>query len=263
MSKDDAKITPFEPRNLEGKPQGLAVKPFQAKTFGTHAGAASPGRQQFNNLVGGGERTNGTRFDLHPAAKKMLGVEDEESTEVEEKVNARVEVALAIVRDEAYQEAFGRGLVEGKAQAELEFLASIRPLYEQFEVMCKTFEGIKQEMYAANEQMLMQLMFQIGKNVVLKELSTDREYVQRVLGMMVEKIGAKDHVKLKISRQDFANIEQIRQFLKVEFPELKNVQIEASDDLVLGGCKIETDLARINASVETQFRSIEKSLGEA
>jgi flagellar biosynthesis/type III secretory pathway protein FliH len=31
----------------------------------------------------------------------------------------------------------------------------------------------------------------------------------------------------------------------------------------LGGCKVETDLSRINASVENQLQSIEAALGEA
>jgi flagellar biosynthesis/type III secretory pathway protein FliH len=38
------------------------------------------------------------------------------------------------------------------------------------------------------------------------------------------------------------------------------VQIDVSDDLRLGGVKIETDLSRVNASVEEQIKSIEAAL---
>jgi len=256
MEEKEAKITPFQPQNLEAPEGGVSIRPFHPKSFGrpaknagTSEGAAVP--QSFG------------RFDLHPAAKRLLGVEQEESDRIESRVNEQVESKLSQLQDQAYQEGFEKGRAEGKAQAEVEFLASVKPLYDQFETLCHEYDTIKQELYAANEQFLVQLMFQVGKQVLLKELSADPEYVKRLSSLMIEKIGAKDHVKLKISKQDSANLEQIRNSLKAQFPDLKNIQIEVSDDLSLGGCKVETDLSRINASVETQLQSIEQTLSEA
>jgi flagellar biosynthesis/type III secretory pathway protein FliH len=261
-NKEDSKITPFKPQNLEA---GVAIKSFQPKAFGTQAsrngGEFSPAKQQFGTMANS-DKASGSRFDLHPASKKLLGVEQDETSKIDEMVNAEVERQLSLLRDQAHQQGFEQGMVEGKAQAEVEYLASVKPLYDQFEALCQSYDQIKQEVYVANEQFLVQLMFQFGKHIVLKELSTDREYVKRLSSLMIEKIGAKDHVKLKVSRQDFANLEQIRDHLKAQFPDLKNVQIEISEDLALGGCKVETDLARINASVETQLKSIETTLGE-
>jgi flagellar biosynthesis/type III secretory pathway protein FliH len=98
---------------------------------------------------------------------------------------------------------------------------------------------------------------------MLRELTTDREYVKRLALHVVEKIGAKDHVRIRISRQDAALLDELKEHLKVQMPDLKNLHIEAVDDLPLGGCKVETDLSRMNASVETQLGAIEKALGEA
>lgn len=262
MSKEEAKITPFQPQNLEDR-QGVAIKPFRPKALGEST-TKNYGqiKQQFGSLASTDRAVTTSRFDLHPAAKKLLGVEQEENAYLEEAVNSAVQTQLASLRDQAHQEGFEKGLTEGKAQAEVEFLASVKPLYDQFEALCREYDTLKGELYAANEQFLVHLMFQFGKQILLKELSADPEYVKRLSALMIEKIGAKDHVRLKVSRQDYANLEQIRDYLKAQFPELKNIQIEASDDLALGGCKVETDLSRINASVETQLRSIEKTLSE-
>lgn len=261
MSKEETKITPFQPQELDASMGGrVAIKPFRPKTFGE---SATKDLGQVKQQFGSAQSSQPSRFDLHPAAKKLLGVEQQENDHIEEAVNTAVQAQLSQLRDQAYQEGFERGLTEGKAQAEVEFLASVKPLYDQFEALCREYDTMKPELYAANEQFLVQLMFQFGKQILLKELSTDAEYVKRLSALMIEKIGAKDHVKLKVSRQDYANLEQIRDYLKGQFPDLKNIQIEASDDLVLGGCKVETDLSRINASVETQLKSIEQTLSEA
>lgn len=254
MSKE-TKIEPFKPQNLEA---GVSIQPFRPKSF-TNEAINAKAHPSMNQEV----RGNKSGFALHPASKKLLGVEDAENNEIEEAVNAEVQSRLQQLRDQAYQEGFDKGMTDGKAQAEVEFLSSIKPLYDQFQALCTEYDQIKHDLYVANEQFLVQLMFQFGKHILLKELSTDPEYIKRIASLMIEKIGAKDHVKLKISRQDFANMEQVRDYLKGQFPDLKNIQIEVSDDLVLGGCKVETDLARINASVETQLKSIEKSLSEA
>jgi flagellar biosynthesis/type III secretory pathway protein FliH len=99
--------------------------------------------------------------------------------------------------------------------------------------------------------------------VTLKEIKTDHEYVRNLCTLLVEKIGAKDHVKIKIGADDFAQIETLREYLKQQFADLKNIQIDVSDEFINGGCKIETDLARINASVDTQLQLINKALGES
>jgi flagellar assembly protein FliH len=124
-------------------------------------------------------------------------------------------------------------------------------------------DHLKKDLYSANESFLIGLIFQISKQVLLRELSTDREYVKRLTAHVVEKIGAKDHVRIKINPQDGGLLEQLKEHLKVQIPDLKNVQIEVSEEILSGGCKVETDLSRLNASVETQLSAIEKALGEA
>jgi flagellar biosynthesis/type III secretory pathway protein FliH len=137
------------------------------------------------------------------------------------------------------------------------------PLEDRFASLIAEFEEVKKELHAANESFLISLVFQVGKQILLKELRTDREYVKRITSHVVEKLGAKDHVRIRIGRQDAEMLEQIKDHLKVQLPDLKNIQIEVTDDLPMGGCKVETDLSRMNASVETQLAAIEKALGEA
>jgi len=258
-AKESPKTNPFEPRSLNsGK---VEIKPFMPKSLsGSGISDYSDVKKKFGSLSSLDQQSGGS-FNLHPAAKKFLGVERQERDHVEGIVRAEVDARVAEIRESAYREGMELGRKEGLSNAEAEYRESVRPIQEQFLRLLTEFEGIKQELYSANEAYLIQLVYQVGKQVLLQEMGTDREYVKRLAAHVVEKLGAKDNIRIKVSKKDAENIESIKEFLKSTIPDLRNVQIEGSDDLPVGGCKVETDLSRINASVENQLNSIEKSLG--
>jgi flagellar assembly protein FliH len=219
-------------------------------------------KKEFGGLSSLEDRGGGA-FDLHPASKRFLGVEKQEKDHVEALVMAEVEARVSGIREAAYQEGLESGRQEGARGAVDEYRSQVEPLLQQFRQLIEGFDGIKKDLYASNESVLIQLMFQIGKQVLLKDLAADRDYVKRLMLHVIEKVGAKESIRIRISRKDAENLESIKDFLKTEIPDLKNVHIEASDDLPLGGCRVETDLSRINAGVESQLAAIEKSLAEA
>ena len=188
-------------------------------------------------------------------------MENEEHQHLESRIVQEVEKRISELRVKAIAEGFAQGQSEGQKMALEAFNLKADPVFQQFLQILADFEGSKDEIFKANEQFLIQLVFQVAKQVTLKEIKTDPEYVKNLCSMLVEKIGAKDHVKIKIGTNDFAQVEAIRDYLKQKFIELKNIQIDVTDEFVNGGCKVETDLARINASVDTQLNLINQALG--
>ena len=241
---------------------GVEIKSFRPKSLtGEVVNNYSQVKEKFGSLANTDPKSN-SHFNLHPAAKKNLGIDAEERSHLEDLVNAEVEKKLSEIRTQAFEEGFEKGRGEGKEKAEGEYFAIVQPLFEQFSNLLLAFDQVKQDVYLANEHFLIQLIYSIGKQVILDELKVDPNYVKRLAQQIVEKLGAKENIRIRINRQDYANVEQLREFLKAQFPDLKNVQIDPSDDLILGGCKIETDLSRVNASVEAQLNSIQNALGE-
>jgi flagellar assembly protein FliH len=242
----------------------VEIRSFRPKTLsGGQPTDYQEVKQKFGSLSSLDEDTKNPAFNLHPASKKSLGIERQEKGRVEELVKSEVEERLSKLRDAAYNEGFETGRLEGAARAEGEHREALKPMLEHFKKLLQEFDEIKKELFHANESFLIQLVFQISKQVLLRELSTDPDYVKRITAAIVEKLGAKENIRIKVSRADAQNLDSIKEYLKAVIPDLRNLQIEASDEVVGGGCKVETDLSRINASVETQFASIEKSLGEA
>lgn len=201
------------------------------------------------------------RFNLHPASRKFLGIEKEEHRHLEGRINEEVAKRIDELRESARAEGFEQGRAEGEKIAKEEFTNRVQPLFENFQSILAGFDGAKDEIYHSNEDFLIQLVFQVAQQVLLKELKADRDYVKNLCSQLVEKIGAKDHIKIKIGKDDSDQIESIREHLKQQFIDLKNIQIDVVEGFENGGCKVETDLARINASVETQLQLISQALG--
>jgi flagellar assembly protein FliH len=242
-TKNTVEIKSFKPRSLNGE----VVNDYKQV------------KEKFGNLAATDPKSN-AHFSLHPDSKKGLGIEAEEKSHLEDLVSIEVESRLELLKEQAYQDGFEKGRDEGALKASAQFFEIVQPQFEQFSALLHSLDQVKNEVYVANEQMLIQMIFQISKHILLDELKVDREYVKRITSQIIEKLGAKENIRLKVNRDDYANLEQLRDFLKTHFPDLKNVQIDPSDDLVLGGVKVETDLSRINASVEAQLKSVQAAL---
>jgi flagellar assembly protein FliH len=121
-------------------------------------------------------------------------------------------------------------------------------------------EKLKSEIYIANERYVVDLAYRIAKMVLLRELTTDREYVVRLAKELIEKVGARDNIRLRVNEGDLQIASQIKDGLAKSLGELKNLHIEPSKQVQRGGCILETEWNAINASVDTQLQGIYDSL---
>ena len=262
---EDPKIAQFRPKKIENTnldSKGVDVKAFRPQSF--KQGVANDYQQvksKFGSFATTDSNSN-SNFKLQGETSRLLGVDDEEKGRIAELVKAEVSLQVQKVQDAAYLEGMNQGLLEGKEQARIDFLKVNQPVFEKFCELTQNLENLKSEMFVANERLLVNIMFQIAKQILLRELKTDTGYIKRLTAQIVEQIGAKDHVRIKLSQEDYQSMESTRDFLKGHFPDLRNIQFEISDQIEMGGCRVETDLSRIDASVETQLIAIESSLGK-
>lgn len=257
------KVVPYQPRELDSKKVRIAeFKPKNLlsnqvysyaetkKSFGSFA----------NTDVGIEKEISDSRFKLHPESKRLLGVEQEEQGIYEDLVQSQVQERLAQLKEQAYQDGFQQGLIDGKTEAESKHQEEMSPVFQSFNQALLNLDKIKDDLYLANEKVLLQVMYSMGKEILLRDLQADVHYVKRLSSLLIERLGIKDFVKIKVSKEDFARIDELKDFLKTQYPDIKNIQIEASTEIELGGCKVETDLIKVNATVESQLKSIEEAL---
>lgn len=240
----------FEYREL-GKAENKAdAKTYQEKRFDVQpeqaaadAGARKPQHFALDHNVAG-----------------QLGIEEKERQAAEARISREIERRWEQAREKAEVEGYTKGLEEGKREAIQAESPRIKERIQRLDHMLQDFDKARERIFLANESFLMDIIAQVARMVVLKEVELDQQYLHRVVIALIQQLGTREDMKIFLSEADFANLETLRQAVEKEFGKLSNTTIEASPDITAGGCKIETRFGVVDASVQTQIENVMKAL---
>ncbi len=262
---DDAEIKRFTPKSLE-KPEGIRIQSFKPRDFSSREPTDySQVKEKFGSFAVTDKdlkEPKSSRFELYPESKKLLGVDREERGQVQEVIRQEVEGQIQALKDSAYQEGFSKGLSEGREQGLNEMKAVYEPKIELISEALLSLEQSKQKVFESTRSALIELVFQMTKQIILREIKHEPDYVSRLVSELVERMGIKESVRVVIHPELLDQIESIKSSIRERFSELKNIQIEARSDVPLGGCRIESEWSRVDATLEHQFQAIESILKE-
>ena len=162
---------------------------------------------------------------------------------------------LESIRQEAYNEGFAIGEKEGfhsttlKVRQEAE--AVLAPKVAGLEqLMANLFEPIA-EQDTQIEKSLVDLVQHITKQVIQRELAIDSTQIEHVMreALKLLPLGV-GNVRLHINPQDFEQVKALRERHEETW------RIVEDESLLPGGCRVETEHSRIDATVETRVAQV-------
>jgi len=168
---------------------------------------------------------------------------------------------LEAIRQEAYNEGFSTGERDGfhagqlKARQEAE--ATLASRLESLEkLMAQLLEPIA-EQDRNLEHSLVTLVSHMAREVIQRDLLLDSRQIRQVLreALKLLPMGA-SNVRIHVNPQDFESVKALRE----RHEESWRILEDAS--LLPGGCHIETEHSRIDASIETRLSQAIKQLFE-
>ncbi|KIH82335.1 flagellar assembly protein FliH [Pseudomonas batumici] len=194
-------------------------------------------------------------FDPHVEEPEPEPVE-EPPAEIEEvpleEVQPLTLEELESIRQEAYNEGFAVGEREGfhstqlkvRQEAEVALTAKLKALEA---LMGNLFAPIA-EQDRQIEHSLVGLVEHMVREVIQRELKTDSSQIEHVLreALKLLPLGA-DNIRLYINPQDFDQIKALRERHEASW------RIVEDEALQAGGCRIETEHSRIDATIETRI----------
>ncbi|APV41386.1 flagellar assembly protein FliH [Pseudomonas frederiksbergensis] len=162
---------------------------------------------------------------------------------------------LESIRQEAYNEGFATGEKEGfhsatlkvRQEAEVALAAKIAALEQ---LMGHLFEPIA-EQDTLIEKSLVDLVQHITKQVIQRELAIDSTQIEHVMreALKLLPLGV-GNVRLYINPQDFEQVKALRERHEETW------RIVEDEALLPGGCRVETEHSRIDATVETRVARV-------
>ncbi|MBI2606801.1 MAG: hypothetical protein HYW49_12050 [Deltaproteobacteria bacterium] len=204
-----------------------------------------------------------SRFRLSELTRGPLSVEAEEEAriqfEVKQRLDEELEHRARQTRDYAYRE----GYEAGKLAARDEVMKAAKPGFDRFEALTENFEDLRFDVFKANEELLIRMVYGIAKMVTLKELVEDKDYIRRLVEHLLERLGTRENIKVYVGTEAFLAAEQLRADLAQTIGQLKNISIELDPEIQDPGCRIESDFGEVDARIEVQLRNIASVLMES
>lgn len=195
--------------------------------------------------------------EAEPTAEELSHSEDVPVEEVKPLTLDELEA----IRQEAYNEGFSTGEKDGfhagqlKARQEAE--AALAPRLDSLErLMTQLLDPIA-EQDRNLEHAMVTLVSQLAREVIQRDLRTDSSQILQVLreALKLLPMGA-GNVRIHINPQDFELVKGLRERHEESW------KIVEDSDLLPGGCRIETEHSRIDASIETRLAQSIKQLFE-
>ena len=160
---------------------------------------------------------------------------------------------LESIRQEAYNDGFATGEKEGFHSTQLkvrqEAEAALTAKVASLERLMNNLMAPLAEQDMQLEKAMVGLVEHMTRQVIQREMKTDSRLIEQVLreGLKLLPMGA-DNIRLFINPQDFEQIKALRERHEERW------RIVEDDTLQPGGCRIETEHSRIDASIETRIK---------
>lgn len=159
----------------------------------------------------------------------------------------QIETIQREAREEAYKAGFEQGHKEGVASGQ----AEIRAVAERLE---KLFRGLSEPLADVDEQVeqeLLELALAVARQVIRRELKTDPGQIVAVVREALAALPSMARDICVFLHPDDAAL--VRESLSVPEGEERHWRIVEEPVLTRGGCRVETDNSRIDASLEKQL----------
>ena len=148
-------------------------------------------------------------------------------------------------------------LAESKKKAEQAgFEEGLRQFNEQLLLFEDKLKVLRHEM----QRSILPLVLKATKKIIGDELQQHPEAILSVVQQAIKAVAQATTVKLYVNRADLEYLEKEKEALKGAFEHLESLQIEERKDIEAGGCIIETEKGILNATLENQYRALERAL---
>lgn len=258
MVKYTAEVTDYKFHNFTEVEEGNeAVKLFEFKPLLTAAQTIE--KNEFQKVIKSErEFAKTSQFKVNPIVEQFRGLKDQENREYEARVAEEVARRVAEIQDEAFKAGFEEGVNQGREEIFEQMRNSVDQKLEEFSKMVTSVLKTQEEILAKQKTEMYQLLRNLSKWIVLRELQEDGKYIERLLEKLLLEMQARHNLLIQVNADDFATMPEVLAHVQNRLGEMKNVRIEIDSSVRTRGIVVESDNGIINATMEEQFKSLDK-----
>jgi flagellar assembly protein FliH len=208
------------------------------------------------------EQAKNSNFKVNPITEKYRGLRDQETREYEDRVEEEVKKRVEQIQEEAFKAGFEEGVKQGREEIFDQMRNSVDQKLEDVSQMVTNVLKTYEEIFINQKVEMYQLIKNLTKWIVLRELNEDGKYIERLLERLLLEIQARNNLLIQVNANDFTAMPEVLEHVQKKLGELKNVRIEIDHSVHSQGLIVESENGIINATMEEQFKSLDKLFEE-
>lgn len=169
--------------------------------------------------------------------------------------NAPVNLSLA----QQVEEAYAKGRQEGLASSEQRFESTIQALTQALEDVSRLRDSLAQ----SGSRDMLRLVMAVSEQVIRTSVAADPAVVLAIIENALQASIRADSYRIRINPADLEGVTKQKPLFLASISGLKNLSFEADSSIGQGGCRVDSELGDVDATIETQLESIRQALGEA
>ncbi len=130
---------------------------------------------------------------------------------------------------------------------------------EMFNEHIKMFEDRLKVLRHEMQKAMLPLVLKSTRKIVGHQLEINPDSVVSIVQESIKGVSSAKLVKLFVNKADVEILEKEKETLKGAFEALESFTIEERGDVERGSCIIETERGILNATLENQFRALERA----
>lgn len=249
---------PAGPGPREGTETGGPAGQGESDAFGFEPLAWAATGERSDREAGHGEHPGAQATCAPPGetaeaqAREARQPDPKTAPEAQAAGQAELDVALLMLRREAFEAGRREGLEAGRLEAE-ERLARIEDLARQL-------DGARQEVFASSVQDVAAAVLHIARRVVGRELRVSQAGIEDLVRGILADVRSGDEVVVRLAEPDARMMRDAWPSLLELVGRDGELHLEVDQRLQPGGAIVETRHGRIDASVEARFAAFEQSV---
>ena len=156
-------------------------------------------------------------------------------------------------------DAFNRGRKEGAAAVESRLNATLQALTDALEEV----NHLRESLARNSSRDMLRMVMAISEQVIRRSLEVQPEIILALIENALQASVQADSFRIHVSPQDLEMVKQQKPLFLASISGLKNIAFEADAAITPGGCRVESELGDVDATIETQLEEISKVLAGA
>lgn len=197
-------------------------------------------------------------FRIAPIVQEHRGLLKQEQTERELQINDEVERRLNVYKEEAYQAGLQQGIAQGRDEIFMQTKEEVERKLEMVSEMTNNILSHQSEILETYKKEIYGVVKNLSKWVILRELSDDGQYLERLLEKLILDINSKSNLLIKVGADNVQRMDSIFDVVQGKVGQFQNVRLVVDDNLDQFGLVVESDNGILNAEFKEQMIALDQ-----